>query len=431
MKKIILIIVLLSSITCLKAQDYDTINDNIREYANELGFFQKAHRDLSDPRFMFHDPDRGVDFGLGGTTQIGTFYEFFGNSNLGSNSSSSEFNPANITVPTDKTPNFGSFVGGCELHAKSRVTWQDHKMIAYLKMGADDNGGVSISQVYISIDNFSFGKIPSFFIDLESGVNCRFTVSPQADLAQTLFGYTYRTKNNWEFAAALEHANVDVDDYGITHLKTDYQPLPDFSGHIKYRWENGHIQLGCVLRNMTYWATDNQTVYYQDGDNKHTLGYGLALSGNFKCSPKLLVSYNLLGGCGLAKYMSYFAGLRLDLGVRDEMDGRYMLMAGVPLASFSLGVQYKWNNYITSSFLTGHAQCFEKDGLYNIDPTRCLDFFSFNTYWNLSDFMLCGIEYYYGTKTTYRPVESNNIQGTQGPVFGQSHRVTAVIAYMF
>lgn len=41
-----------------------TINRSIREYVEEVGFYQKANRDLGDPRFMFSDSKGNVDFGI-------------------------------------------------------------------------------------------------------------------------------------------------------------------------------------------------------------------------------------------------------------------------------------------------------------------------------------------------------------------------------
>ena len=394
----------------------DTINH--RKFTDELGFFQKAERELSDPRFMFHDDKFGMDLGIGGTVGIMGSYTYAGAIQA------SSFAPAKIDVPSDFSNSFMANLSECELHAKARMSIKNHKIVAFLKIRGDQTK-VAVNQAYISLDGFSAGLIPTFFSDLEAGVHMEGCCAPQADLGHPLFGYTLK-KNGWEFAVAAEEAAFSMDSYQFAGIGSNYQPMPDMTLHIKTRWKWGHVQLGAIFRNLTYWARPEGTLIAAEGKNGHCPGWGLALSGNIKPSEKLKLSYFLEGGRGIAKYMSIFSPLNLEVALSKEEQDGYSVLETVPLLSGSLMAQYNWTDFLTSSAVLQYAKCFSLSDASVSDNVSHLIMGAVNIFWNIGDFADLGLEYMYGRRNEYADYSL-----TPGQPYGNAHNFSIFMKYMF
>jgi len=406
------------------AQVKDSISTNIRDYNDELGFYQRANRDPGDPRFMFYDETAGLNFGIGGTAKVTSYYGFLGSV---SQSIGSKFRSSAISVPTDKAPVFSNGISASEIHAKARANWKGHKMIAFLRMAGADDGNVKLNQAYISIDGLSFGLIPSFFMDMEAGVMTA-GIGPDAQVehASSLVGYTHRFSKNWSFAIAAEHASLDLSHYDrdVDGVATDFQPVPDFSSRLKYRWGSGHFQVAALCRNLTYWAVPEGVKYYAQGENRHCLGYGLAFSGNYKPVRPLKFSWQFVGGKGVASYLSDFAAVKVDLGLAGRTDNGLRLMEAIPVASGVLATQYDWGNRFSASLQLSRSQCFRLQEVQNHSLIKKTWTASANFLWNMSDYAYFGIEYLYGYRGNYE------VFGTAGHM-GEAHRVGGVLAFFF
>jgi len=403
-----------------------------RVYTDELGFFQKAERELNDPRFMFHDDAIDMDLGIGGTVGVKGTYTFAGSMYADA------FKPAMINIP----PYSNSFMvspQSCELHAKARAKLFGHKIIAFVKFkGSSTNGfSVSMDQAYISFDGFSAGLVPSFFNDLESGVRTDAVNNPQSDVTNPLVGYTYR-KNNWEAAISAEKAYISMDEsFSKLGIYSNYQPMPDFVIHGKRRWNKGHVQLGAVFRNLTYLKTplEDPTHDYPKGDG-HTFGWGLSLSGNYVPFKALKFSCSLVGGQGISKYIDIFEPTGMDIAVVDvksieDSSAKEYTMKGVPMISASLMAQYWWMENLSSSFVLQYGHCFQNSFITNIDDLdKNLALALANIYWYMSDFAYVGLQYSFG----YRDVNAifPEMEGAEAPSNkGAAHRLSAVLKFMF
>lgn len=406
------------------AQVKDSVHTNIREYNDELGFYQRANRDQGDPRFMFYDETAGLSFGVGGTAKVASYYGFVGSTSI---SDGSSFNSSSVTVPTDFAPAYGTSISASEIHAKARANWQGHKMIAFVKIGGKEDGTAKFKQAYISLDGFSFGLIPSFFMDMEAGVmTTGMAPDSQIDRANSLIGYTHRFGNNLSLAVAAEKAVLDLShyDYEIDGVSTDFQPIPDFTSRLKYRWDNGHVQFGALVRDLTYWAVPEEVIYFNQGENRHCWGYGLSFSGNYKPVKPLKLSWQFVGGRGISAYLSDLSGIKADVGLCGYSENGLRLMGTVPVASGMVAAQYDWGSKFSSSAIVSHSRCFEAEGVHNYDILMSTWTATANFFWNLSDYAYFGVEYLYGYR---RNIPLFGVAGH----FGQAQRVGAVLAFLF
>ena len=403
----------------INAQSDSTFR-GIRDYREEQGFYHKANRELSDPRFMWSDQDRKIDFGIGCTANVLTFL------GIGGQSQDFDFTPGSIFVPSTNDCMYDMSIGGTEVHFKARTYLpNNHKMGAYIKIGAGRDNAISLNQAYISYDNFSIGLIPTFFMDLEVGVmTSGLGFNSQVDKSHPLIGYTFHPGKRVSIAAALEWPDLDLDHYpSASGIASTYQPVPDIAAHIKYRGDKGHVQFGAVARLLTYWALDYPAVSMDSGVNRIEPGFGLSFSGNYKPIDRLKLSWELTTGAGYANYLNNLCDLHLDLGRKAMDDGGFARMATIPVTSDQIAAQYDFSDKFTSSIVAGYTWCGQRDGVKNFDPIR--DCFSLigNFFWNINEYSYLGVEYLFGSRSIYAP------EGT--PSYGSAHRLAMVMAYFF
>jgi len=396
----------------------DTSSVKIRDYLNELGYFQKANVDASDPRFMFHDQKSGFDLGVGGEIEVASFVGPDGGL------PSAKFNPRQIAVPTEHQFYYGAKISGSSINVKARSHIGKHKLIAYVKLCGSENNMVKMDRAYASFDGFSIGLIPSFFEDLEAGVKKKLSVGQQSGVAHTLVGYTHRFFNqSFEVAGAFEIAGVDLSGYGFQSYLTNYQPTPDVTAHLKYRFDRGHIQLGGVFRWMSYWVTDNPEDVNLGGWAGKTTGYGLALSGNFKPTNNFKIVYYVNGGKGIARYMDYLDGLNIDLAITDVKHDKYNTMDSCPVGSASLALQYDFSKFNVSA-IGGYARLFRNPEYTYSNSFEQLAFASANFFWNISDFAMIGGVYCFGYRKDY-------VLNPTTSLYGTAQRISVLLSYVF
>lgn len=417
-------VMLLASGQILTAQDILPAQDStrkaaIREYVEEIGFYQKANRDLGDPRFMLSDSKGKIDFGIGGTCKVTTFYGF------GGEAPEMSFRPSAISIPTDPSPGYNMSMSGTEVHFKAKTDIGGHKLGAFIKIGSNHKKEISLSKAYISYDNFSIGLIPSFFMDLEVGVmTTGLGFSSQVDVTHPLIGYTFRPNSKWSIATAIEWPEVNLSGYDASvGIATTYQPVPDFAAHVKYRFNKGHIQLGAVARYLTYWTYMYPVSSDADGLNGHEFGFGVSLSGNYKPTSKLKLSWELSAGRGYANYLSNLSDLSLDLGINAIFGSKYPTMSALPATSDQIAAQYDFSKKFSSSIIIGYSHCGKGDRVVKYDNFRESYSAIANFFWNIDEYSYLGVEYLFGTRKIY---------ANEGePDFGRAHRLALVMAYCF
>lgn len=407
--------------TLLLAQRVDTTAVIPDKYVPELGYFQKAHSDVSDPRFMITDDDRHFSMGVGGTVHLNTFYDF------GGSMDGYSFSPGTISIPVDETGNFGYTATGSNIFVKARATKDKHKLTAYLQLaGAEINGTdyVLLSKAYVSVDGLTIGKTYSFFMDLEAGPMTVDLQGPNTQISRkhNLIGYTLPLGQHWTIAAALEAPHTIGESYQKYNVSSDYNQFPDLAAHLKYRGDKGHIQGGMIFRQVSYWASNTGFSVASDGVTKYVSGYGFSLSGNFTPSSKLTFSAQGIWGKGISYYIQDLAGLGLSLGMEDTLNGQgYPTLQPLAASGGYASVSYKWTESIRSSAVYGICRL-DNRGLYVADPFKRSDYLAANIFYYFSANCFLGMEYLYGRKFIYASEDEDR---------GVANRLNACLCYRF
>jgi len=423
MKKLLLIISLLAACQLqMEAQGFsqsDSTKSGIRNYVDEIGYFQIANRDMGDPRFMFHDAKGKVDFGIGGTAKIQGFYGF------GGEVPSFKFNPMDVVIPTEKTGLFAARVSGCDIYFKARSFVRDHKIISFIKLGGNDDNTIALKEAYISLDGFSIGLIPSFFMDREVGpMTTGVTSSKQIDKTHTLIGYTADLSDKWRVGAAVEMPWLDLTYYPeAAKVFTYYQSIPDIAAYIKYRFPAGHLHFGVLGRGLCYctgWSDEIEGNEYHYGKS---LGIGGTFSGSLRFSEKTKVTWQFAGGQGIASYLSDLSNLYVDIGLEGLDTTKKRTMSSIPVSTGMVSFEYNWTESLTSALLLTHSHIYRKYGIRNFNDSKDSICLSANLFWYLNEYTYLGGEYNFAYRNLY-----GNLSGANS---GIANRISAVFAFCF
>ena len=424
---LLLTVVLTSQTTALQAAsaaDGDSLRIRDDVYTEEEGFFRMAYRDASDPTFMFTDRRGDFSFGVGGTVRAGAFYD------IGGSIDDCKFNTSKIPVPTDRKNHFGYTLDNSNVYLKARGKARGVKIAAFLQLTSSADN-IVLYQAYVSLGRFSLGKTHSFFVDLESGVRTIDLRGPntQVDCTHPLIGYSQSFGTHWSMGVALEQPTEITSDFAdVVNVSAEYNRLPDVAARVKWRGQRGHVQLGGIVRELSYWASNEGFSNATKGKSFYKYGYGLALSGSVRPSERLTISGQFVAGRGIATYIQDLSGLYADMQVNVESYQRalggmgYARLEPAPATGGYLGAGYRFAPRIEASAVVGycHLRC-DKDMDMATDFHSSL-YATVNLVYFISDNCMAGIEYANGRREAYV------VQGDDAGVAG---RLNACFVYRF
>lgn len=177
------------------------------------------------------------------------------------------------------------------------------------------------------------------------------------------------------------------------------QDLPDFTAHVRYDGDTGHVQVAGVLRKLTY-----QPVAGADALDE--LGYGINLTGTFHpwafltgqprsgdgatALSKSRVLGQFAAGRGINRYIQDANGLGLDASF-DPANG----FRAIPAYGWFVAYEQWWSRSWLSNFTYGQNASELTDGLPAGTFLRA-NYLSANLIWLPVERMGVGIEYLYG-----------------------------------
>ena len=424
---ILLAALLLGQTTYLQADspaDSDSLKIRDDIYSEEQGFFHMAYRDATDPTFMFTDKRGDFTLGIGGTVRAGAFYD------IGGSIDNYKFNTSQIPVPTNRKNHFGYTLDNSSIYLKARGKAHGTKIAAYLEMSSSDNK-IMLYQAYVSLGRFSIGKTHSFLVDLEAGVRTIDLRGPntQVSCVHPLIGYSQTFGDHWSMGVALEQPTEITSDFAdVANVSAEYNRLPDVAARVKWRGQRGHVQLSGVVRELSYWASNDGFSDSNEGKSFYKYGYGMAVSGSVRPSERLTLSGQFVAGRGIATYIQDLSGLYVDMLINVESYQRalagegYARLKPAPATGGYVGAGYRFTPRFEASAVVGycHLRC-DKDMDMATDFHNSL-YSTINLVYFISDNCMAGIEYANGRREAYV---------TEGDDHGVAGRLNACFVYRF
>jgi hypothetical protein len=291
---------------------------------------------------------------------------------------------------------------------------------------------------YIDYGPFRLGQAASTFMDYDVFPNVLDYQGPNGMvlMRQVIARVTVPLADQLFVAAAIEQPYSDiswfVDDEFMVNPGTgvittagaprNVQDMPDFTGHVRYETDFGHVQVAGVLRKLTFLPSV--------GEETNRLGAGVSLTADFhpwawclqsnpvrKDNPTALERCRIMGqyavGRGINRYLQDTNGLGLD-AVSTPFDGFHAL--------YSVGWFACYEHWWTQKFLSNFCYGEMFTGLPNdipADTYKMGKYAAANLIWLPVPRLGVGIEYLYGER------EDKDADK------GFAHRIQTAVQYSF
>ena len=386
-----------------------------RIYNPERGYFQKANFDKSDPRFMIANENQTFKFGIGGSVRVVAFADFAGSID------NDNFITSLIPIPENNNSQFRIFANQSRLNVKVVGKIKENPIVAFIEGGFTGQGNAfNLRHAYVSFVGLTIGRTWSTFMDLQASPATIDGEGPNNQIANrhSMIRYTYYYKNKLQVAVAAEMPEILMSEFTYPSLKiyTQRQHIPDFTTHIKYQGDFGHVQLGGILRIMNYGdSTGTQKTLFVPGG-------GVSLSGDFKLWKEATLFVQLNGGKGIASYIQDLSLFNYDL--LPTFLGTAKMNTALMYGGY-VALQQYWTKQIHSNMVYGLTRMETPQGdrayfeQYAPWYYRYGHYFAVNTFWNFFDFATVGIEYVWGARI--------NLSGEKG----DANRINLLLKYDF
>jgi hypothetical protein len=295
-----------------------------------------------------------------------------------------------------------------------------NQITGYFRIGTDGiSPQIKFKRAYLSWRNFTGGLKKTL---LEDANACQPpTIDPQGPsgcVSTTVYevGYTSPSFSGFRFAAALDmptwyssngvYRGKDYPTFDGTQV-ADYgdaeQVVPDIPIWIQYEFSKwNRIRVSGIIRNFAY----RDLVKCR---TRHTVGWGVMLSGNIQPLTPVILYYQLAYGCGIGNYLQDIAGMPLSFIPKSEVPGE---MKASPMAGFNIGATFnispKWQINIMGSesrIWDVSRYCTASDATANYKYAL---YGAANVFYNISSYLQWGIEYIYGRHQTWNKSGAND-----------------------
>lgn len=352
---------------------------------------------------------------LGGYARVDAIRDF------GNAGNPNWFVPASIPVETDPASSESSRFA---LHAKATrmslefrrpLATSDRLRIYYENdfFGDSSSPGMSfrVRHYYGQAWNILAGQTFSAFMNIDSWpdtVDYEVT-NALANKRQPQLRYTQPLSRQGErrqsvfFSLEQPGSEVDVKAAGLPADTKTLQRMPDYVVGYRFEKKGLHVQLSALGRSIG--------IESPAGGDRSVFGWGLNLSGSAEILDRDKLSFQLLYGEGVARYLNDLGGQNLDAGL--DASGN---LEAIPVFGPVLGYTHNWSGMWRSTASYGYIK---------VDPVASLAasairttlYASLNLIFQPTKAFRLGLEYLYGRREN------------QGGATGDASRLNFVVKY--
>jgi hypothetical protein len=210
---------------------------------------------------------------------------------------------------------------------------------------------IRLRHAYGQLGHFGAGQTESPFMDLDVFPNTLDYWGP----CGMLFYRNVQVRwipivgpTNLVFALEMPGASGDAGIYSdrveLSGVKARF-PLPDLSGHYRLAKKWGYVQMGGIIRNITWEDQSTSGLYDLSGS---AVGWGFSLSSGLNLGKKALLHLQGIYGEGVE---NYFNDAPVDIGIQNNFSDPTKPVIGVALPDVGLVafLDYNWSSKFTSS----------------------------------------------------------------------------------
>jgi hypothetical protein len=267
----------------------------------------------------------------------------------------SQFKVNSIPVPPDPNASLG---GSANLQAKATRFSVDVRSLGGMAEGLrvyvegdffGSGNSFRMRHGYGEFRGLLAGQTWSTFQDISARPFTLDYEGPDSEIfvRQAMIRYTAKPSNALQWSVAIEdpESEVNVLDDISGSGRTE---VPDLTGNINFSGARGHVQLGGLVRQVRFEASDGSL----DVD---TTGWGLNLSGKTPLGSSTALMGQIAYGSGIGRYVESLGGQNADAVLRP--DGS---LEALDVWAAVIGLEQKWTDRWSSS-LAGAYTDLEND----------------------------------------------------------------------
>lgn len=288
-----------------------------------------------------------------------------------------------------------------------------HAITGYIKFGTNGvNNQIKLKKAYITWRGLTAGLVSTLFKD---GLACQPpTIDPQGPsgcVSGSVYEIGYKSKSfsGFRFAAAVDlptfHSSNGVyrgkdfpvfDGTQVTDFSDVQQMIPDIPVWVEWAENDANrIRLSGIFRDFAY--------HDELADRtRHSVGWGLMLSGNWTPVKPLQVYLQAVYGKGIGNYIQDISGLPLSFIPKNSTPG-YMTPA--PMTGLNLGFSIQATKRLQFNIMASEARIWNVEEYANaLDETQNYKYALYgavNAFYNITPYLQWGVECVWGKRQTW------------------------------
>jgi len=383
-----------------------------------------GNKDIPVPHFAIRTPDNKFVLTIGGQVNpiIGVDFR---NNLYDQDGAAINFVTNSIPVPAVRGKRSDFFISALHADVDFQIVGlggTPDQITGYIKFGTDGvSSHIKMKDVYLSWRGFTAGMKTTLFQD-EAAAQPP-TIDPQGpsgEVGGTAYEFNYTSPSYKGFRAALGIAmptyyHSSGRFHGYDYQKWPYsdaegkmvcdptafnQNVPDFPMWVEWQHsENNRIRVSAILRNFLYRDEVAQK-------KRHTMGWGIMLSGNWQPVEPLIFYLQAVYGEGIGNYIQDLAGIPLSFTPSTTKLGH---MSANPMMGLMLGATYNINPKWQVNAMASEARIWKvapyakanAEDPGNFNNYRYGFYAAGNVFYNISSYFQVGLEYLYGRRGTW------------------------------
>lgn len=378
--------------------------------------------EVPTPRFVVKSQNNNFIMTIGGV--INPFMGFdIGNNLYDQDDAGGGFTTQAIPVPA-QTGHKGDFFinpvnGNIDLTVVGLGTTKN-AITGYIKLGTNGlTPQVKLKRAYVSWRGITAGMKATLMEDGDAAQPP--TIDPQGPsgiVGNTAYeiNYTSPYYKGFRFAVAIDKPTFTSSngvyrgkdfpvfyDKQVAGIGDAEQIVPDIPAYVEYKHsDNNRIRLSGLLRDFAYRdLLDNKI--------RHSVGWGVMLSGNLQPVEPLIIYLQAAYGKGIGAYIQDLSGLPLSFYPKNDEPGR---MTPAPMAGLNLGFTINATKKLQFNLMASEARIWNVGAYANaleMDQNyKYAVYTAANCFYSITSYLQCGIEYLWGRRETWKHTGAND-----------------------
>lgn len=374
----------------------------------------KAPHEIPVPKFVIKGQNNNFMLTIGGQVNPIMGWDI-GNNLYNVDGAGISFVTQKIPVPATKGHKADYYINPLNAAVDFQIVGlagTENQITGYIKLQTNGNTqGVNLSRAYLKWRHFTFGEKLTLMqddyacqpptIDPEGPSGCISTVAYEIN-------YTSPSYNGFQYAIGLDlptwyssngvyrgHDYPAMDGQQVTNYGDAEQMIPDIPMWIQYGTSTwNRVRISGIIRNFAYRDVLNDKT-------RHTLGWGVMLSGNLNPIKPVIFYYQAAYGKGIGAYLQDLAGMPLSFIPDPDNLGK---MKASPMMGINFGFSFNVSPKVQINIMGSESRIWKVREYATVNDAYNYKYALYgaaNVFYNITPYLQWGVEYLWGKRETW------------------------------